>query len=328
MEPISIYDIEKLTFDDWKRLGIVLNQSSENIINDFYAKTYDQDNPPYYHCLPLYNEITGDKSHRFLLVSIESDIVFVAFKIIQIMTTKLIKIIDKPISKIGLITNEIDTVFHLRKLDYIKFTYKEKYAFYFDRKAEISEQDCDYYYDYYIQENKYSNKYLVKNHFNRFDNGDFQVLFTKRLTQEQLWDIYCLRGVWEYEKKQDKIAVTPNAIKFNQIINKLNGNQNALFLNIYHKGKLVLNYVYLVYNGFAVNLFRTSISRVETENTWLNNTYSRLDKYAVYMSLLRLHSLHINKLYYGGARPSDKTLMEYKKKHSNGRITYLTQKGV
>ena len=146
-------------------------------------------------------------------------------------------------------------------------------------------------------------------------------------SEEQLWDIYVLRDIWEYKKKQDGIAVTPNAIKFNQIINKLNGNPNALFLNIYHKGKLVLNYVYLVYDGFAVNLFRTSISRVETENTWLNNTYSRLDKYAVYMSLLRLHSLHINKLYYGGARPSDKTLLAYKKAHSNGRIIYLTHKG-
>ena len=326
---VSIYDIDQLKFDDWKKLGNLLDLTYENVVNEYYAIEYNKNNPPYYHCLPLYNEITGDKSHRFLLIKIEQDYVFVAFKIIQIMTTKLIKIIDKPISKFGLLTNETDVIFHLRHLDYIKFTYKEKYACLFGSKGKISEQDCDYYYDYDQQTDRYTKRYLVKNHFNRFENGDFSVSFTPYINLFQACDLYDLRKTWENTKTEQGIITTPKTSKFMEIINRLNGQKNALFLNIYYKDKLVLNYCYLVYDGFAVNLFRQSISRTsqfESDNTWLNNTFSRLDKYAVYVSLLHLHNKHINMIYYGGARPSDKTLMEYKKNHSNGRIEYFTQR--
>ena len=60
------------------------------------------------------------------------------------------------------------------------------------------------------------------------------------------------------------------------------------------------------------------------DDSWIKGTFQRLDKYAVYLTLKYIkQKCNIDFLYYGGAHPSNKTLLKHKQLHSSGRITYL-----
>lgn len=325
---INFDKLGNMSFKDWKEFGNPLDLSNEETINDFYDLEYNESNPPYYHCLPIYNSVANDNAYRFLLIKKDTDTIFIAFKIISFMNVKRIKVMDKPISKERNVENEKETIKVLEKQDYIKFTYKKKYAPLYKGVGELSQQDFDYYIDFNEQSKKYTNKYMCKNHFNRFETNDFRYEFVNRMDLNKLFE---LRQNWEKTKLEQGVEITMKTNKFKKIISGLVAQPNTLFLNIYYKEQLVLNFCLIKYKNCFINLYRTSISRtnsVESNDSWIRNTLSRLDKYAIYVIInyLRL-TYNTNYLYYGGSHPSNKTLANHKEMHSNGKITYLTHNG-
>lgn len=321
-------NLNDMDFESWKEHGNLLNLENEQTINSFYELEYNATNPPYYHCLPIYNSSTSNSQYKFLLVNKDNDQLFIAFKVISFINVKLIKVVDTPISKARNIQNVKEIIGILEQKSFIKFVYKEKYAEFFSKVGTLSKQNCDYFYNYEQQMPKYTNKYFTKNHFHRFESQDFNTTFE---FSTDLNELFKLRKQWEQTKTEQGVEVAPKLKRFKSIMKVLDTYQGALFLSIYYKGELILNYCFVHYSDCCfINLYRTSISRTSnnTDESWIKNTFSRLDKYAVYRALKFFkEKYNINYFYFGGFCPSHKSLAVHKEIHSNGKIIYLTQNG-
>lgn len=322
---ITVSKLNTMEFNDWKTLGTPLRIDALSDVVKFYDLEYDDENPPYYHCFPQYNELCNKNNHKYIIVEHNDDKVLIVFKVIQIMRNNLIKIYDKPISMNKDEKLEQEIVNTLLKKTFFKFTYKDKYKkLYGDGK--ISYQDCDNYFSYDIMMEKYTNKYKKKHLFYRFNEPNFRVEFTNMVDIDKSVK---LREEWEQCKNNgdgEKVLSSDNSKTYKRFLTRLNGRNDFNILNIYYDNELILQYVYLVYKNSYINLFRTTLSRVihnTTKDTWLQNTFSRLDSFAVYYTLTNVKD--IKYIYYAGCTPSNKSLYEYKKTHSNGCIAYYTK---
>lgn len=322
---IDLNTLNEMSFNDWKTLGKKIRMENFNEIYSFYELEYSNENPPYYHCFPEYNELSNTNNHKYIIVEQDNDQVFIAYKIIQIMGNNLIKIYDKPISKLGNKQLEQDIINVLMTKNFFKFTYKEKYSYLYG-EGELSYPDCDNYYNYDIMKDKYTNKYMKKHLFYRFNEPEFRVEFTNSVNIEQSVK---LRQQWEDCKnngKGENVFAYGNSKGYKKFLEFINGRNDFNILNIYYRDELILQYVYLIYENSYINLFRATLSRTVHEtgdDTWVQNTFSRLDSFAVYYTLNNVKD--IKYIYYAGCAPSNKSLFEYKKAHSNGCVTYYTK---
>lgn len=185
VEDITINDIENWEFNDWKENGKLLNESSLNCLSKFISLEYSGDNPPYYHCIPSFNSSISCNDHKFIIIKNNDDEILIMYKVVQIMHTKIIKIYDKPISLNRDCLVEQEIVNKLSKKNFFKFTYKDKYATLYGG-GELSEQDCDNFYSRDEMTAKYTNKYIKKHLFYRYNEPDFKIELTTKCNVDEL----------------------------------------------------------------------------------------------------------------------------------------------
>lgn len=116
---------------------------------------------------------------------------------------------------------------------------------------------------------------------------------------------------------------------FKKVINYINDNKDYLQLNIYYKDKLISNYIYYKFKNSLINLYRTTLSlfaQNKEDDTWLKNTLSRIDAFSVYYTFNNCKN--VDYIYYGGANPSNKNLIDYKNKHSSGKVIYYSMNSI
>lgn len=314
---ISLVEIVEKNFDFFKNQKN-LNLSNKKEIENFLYD-YNWQNPLYYHCSLDFNTAINNKKYKYLIVEYNNDEILILYKIIQFMNVKKVKIIDKPFSLHKNKTNELKLIEELLKKEYFSILFKEKYIdFYKGYIFTESVQDFDYYVDFDEEYSKsFLPKYKHKKRINRFENNkDFKIEFVNEITDYKLFDT--LRNVWKEAKQNVK-----NDNSYNLFIT--NNQTKKMFFNIYYQSKLIFNSCFIVMDDYLINVFENSCSKhyqQTNENTYLKNAMAYIVDVANYYVSKEFVGTNIKRSYIAGANPKHIELIEFKEKHSNGKIKY------
>jgi len=317
-EPISLTDLENAEFDFFKG-GYLLNDSYNETILKYYNAFYNkEENVPFYHCLPAFNTITNDKSFRFFVVDICGALYFIAYKIIQIIKTKQIRVFDLPIAIDGNIDNTRKVFEILNNKPFIKFAMSD-YAtrllnvqknkrlveytnYYYTRQATdlIPRKKIKHWGIKTLQENKDFNVVIL----DKIPQNDTQAIvndFNKYLVE---------RGSFVSKKDNDEFCAF------------CRGYDNIKLLCIYYKSILISVCVLYVFGNVAYNLYQKDLKHYDTQDPILDKML-RYNMEQKTKFLCFKHLPNVKRIYILGCMPSEKRLIKHKEMCSDGKIEYL-----
>ena len=320
----SLDELSNAGFEQFKSSNI-LNDDYGNVISEFYGKLYDgQFNIPFYHCLPVFNSIVGEKKFKFAVVNIGDDEIFFAYKVIQILATKQVRVFDLPISRLSNNENVEKIIRILRKKDFVKFAFLDVHSKPFDisKCQRLVEYDNYYYHNTLAANirNDKKRKYGI-NEFNA--SGDFAVSLTNTIPLSELRDIradfnaYLVSRGSKINKNDDK--------EFFAICTS--NEPRVCIMAMRYKNMIIhLTVMYVVEElGVAYTIYDISRHTYDKGDAVLKRAISHnmTEKTRYFTSLLLPN---INVIYVLGCRPSEKRLLEHKAQTCDGKIEYYITK--
>lgn len=320
----SLDELSNAGFEQFKSANI-LNDDYGNVINGFYGKLYDgQFNIPFYHCLPVFNSIVGEKKFKFAVVNIGDDEIFFAYKVIQILTTKQIRVFDLPISRLSNNENVEKIIGILRKKDFVKFAFIGAHS----KPYDISECSRLVEYDNYYYVNDFCKRVTnreKKNYGIRLleNNDDFVVSLNEKI---MLRDLQGIRNDFNKYLRQRGSSVNKKDDKeFYDICCSASDKINVI--TIRYKGTLVhINVLYAVEElGVAYSLYDISLHDYDTGDRIIKKAieHNMTEKIKYYTSQFLPKSRVV---YILGCRPSEHRLLAHKERISDGKVEYYLTK--
>jgi len=316
---VALDVLKRADFEFFKG-GTLLDADHSFVINGYYGRVYnDASRVPFYHCMPSYNTITNDKKFRFLLVSTGDDTVFFAYKIIQILKTKQIRVFDKPISSLGKAVSEQAVMDVLSSLTFVRFAFSTNIVF--DADLKDTERLVEYDNYYYTRRSFFDglptwklNKYGIR----LVNDGDFLVT-TKRIPMR---DALKIRADFNRYLSDNghKIAKNDDAV-YRLIISS--ACKRIRTLAIYYKGEIVYLRVMMVYEelGVAYALYDMQTRYYDKTDKVLDKVLSHnmveKIKYFTFTSFPRIDVVYIL-----GCRPTEHRLLAHKEMICDGKIEY------
>ena len=311
-------------FEKFKSVNI-LNDDYNVVISEFYGNLYGgQYNIPFYHCLPTINSIVGEKKFKFAVVTIGDDEIFFAYKVIQILTTKQIRVFDLPISRSNNMFNVGMVLTHLKGKDFVKFAFLGNYSNWYDMDKcdRLIEYDNYYYHNTLASNirNDKKRKYGI-NEFNA--SGDFTVLLTNALPLSELKDIrkdfndYLIMRGSKINKNDDKdfFAICTS------------NEPRVCIMTMCYKNKIIhLTVLYVVKElGVAYTIYDMSRHAYDKSDAILKRAISHnMTEKTRYFTSLLLPNIKV--IYVLGCRPSEKRLLKHKEQTCDGKIEYYITK--
>lgn len=316
---VALDVLERADFEFFKS-GTPLNADHSFVINGYYGRVYnDASRIPFYHCVPLYNSITNDKKFRFLLVSVGGDTVFVAYKIIQILKTRQIRVFDTPISAMGKAASERAVADALSALPFVRFAFSTNVVS--DADLRGTERLLEYDNYYYTRRSFFDglptwklNKYGIR----LVENGDFRVT-TERIPVR---DALKIRADFNRYLSDNghKIAKNDDSV-YNLIMSS--GCERIRTLAMYYKGEIVYLRVMMVYEELGV-----AYALYDMQTRYYDRTDKILDKVLSHNMVEKIKYFtftsfpHIDVVYILGCRPSEHRLLAHKEMICDGKIEY------
>lgn len=304
------------SFDDFKD-NKKINMDNFNEIISFFNCCYDGAVKPFYHCNPLYNTITKTNNYQYMVINFENDVVFFMYKIIQIVTTKQIRVFDLPISKNNNQYNVKKIINHLNQLSFVKFATQESFIqdeYGINYVGNICEYN-DYYFD--LNNLNFNSKFKSSNRINLLENNlNFKVYFTSEINKE---DALTLRKQW----KEDKLNVNKTSDNiFEKFLNY--SSDDLRYILIYYKNKLISLQCFLINNNleYADCLYIIHLGRQKNNDETLSKILSSLTNIQIFLISKYFCNTNINYIYLAGCRPTEKKLLQHKKRISSGAIKY------
>ena len=325
-------DYVSWTLDELSNAGFELFKTANTLsddygvtIDEFYGKLYHgQHNIPFYHCLPTLNSIVREKKFMFSVVTIGDDEIFFAYKVIQILKTRQIRVFDIPVSRNGIYANIENVIKLLSCKPFVRFCFISNYLQMYARVVNGQAQRLVEYDNYYYTNDlcKGITNREKKNYGIRLleNNDDFVVSLNERMKLRDLQSIrndfneYLLQRGSSVNKKDDDefydICILPN--------NKIN------IITIRYKGVLVhINVLYVVKKmNVAYSLYDISLHDYDMTDTKLKKAieHNMTEKIKYYTSLLLPE---VSVVYILGCRPSEHRLLAHKERISDGKVEYF-----
>ena len=313
---------DDLSFESFKYCRF-LNMTNYKEIIEFYKLQYNENFSPFYHTLPAYNSICGDSRFRYRLFTINNDRVFVAFEIVQIVTTKQIRIIGYPISETENTDNEKLILLKLLELDFVRVAMAEKLF------GDLSYDRCFTYDDYFIDLSQYNFNCKFKSKYGitkLLKNSDFEIhLFVGNDSSKFVPKLVQLYDTWEFGMDMDGHEVSSENrktfIKFllsdrTEVVKIILCYKNipiSLQLLLIDPVLKVQDLLYIVHWG------RRGIDAPDVKTIF--NSLSEIQVYLLKYALDKQVLLN-NIVYIAGCRPTEKRLLKHKQNISTGCITY------
>ncbi len=302
--------MEKYTFEWFKKQKTLTMEHCDEIYQ-FYKLRYNANYPVFYHCMPEYNSSIANTQFKYVIFAMDTDKVFVAYKIITIMTTRQVRLFDAPISLYGNIEHEKQLLDKLKSLDFVKIAFKQNTPYLLEAN-ELLEYN-DFYIDFSVH--KLSKRYL--NMFYRCKQFDIQI--KSSLSNFEIVALLDLRKTWSTYLSASKSSFK----EFENILRHPVG--NIRFIVVYYKDKPIsVEIILITALNYANMLFeiktREKICDTEMEQKFLNYGVAKLRN--IYIRLL-LKDWHMTRLYLAGCRPSEHRLLKHKQKISDGVIKYF-----
>lgn len=296
-----------------------IKEENEQEIYSYYKNRYSCDNPPFYHCVPIYNTIINNNQFMYIVVEFDNDSVYFQYKMIQILKTKQIRIIDTPISINGITDNETIVIKKLKQIGFVKFVYKENFI----NKNISNDGECseynDYYYNFY--NNKYNGHYKQKHYINKMKNNkDFKISIIVSVDKKY---ISPLRDTWVKGMCENGQKVQSKNTKDFYLITQQEDNR-VVNIIISYKNQPISIQTLLIDNiiKFQDCLYINHMGRINSEDHELNMVLKNMQDIQNYIACEYLCSIGIKKMYIAGCRPNEKRLLKHKEKISDGVIRY------
>ena len=296
------------------------NQSKlklENIeqINLFFNSEYNNKFKPFYHLNPLYNTILNNNQFQYIVINFDNDKVMICYKIIQIMTTKQIRILGVPIS-INKIKKNIKIVTdHLNELEFVRIVTMNENIF----DGELLSEYNDYYYDYSLR--SFNGKFRSKHGINKMlNNKDFKIIVENKTSIDF---ISKLRESWISGMIKNGSIVSDKSTKdFYKIIQY--DNNNILNIIITYKSNPISIQTFIISKElkYADCLYINHLGRNESQDENLMLVLKNICDIQNYFAHKELLRYSISDVYIAGCRPTEKRLLKHKEKISDGKIEY------
>ena len=306
----------------WKDEGKILNEKNKKELYKFYKIKYNELNPYFYHLDPTYNSIINSNKFFYIIIEINNDIILVCYKVIQILKTKQIRIIEQPISFNNNQNNEQIILDICKKNDFIKIVTKN-----------ISNKICEEYTNFYhnYNEKRFNGHFFSKHGINKFNkNQNFNIkIFNTELDEQEKLKIIDLRKKWKIGMEENNSVISSaNDKDFFKFL-KMNSNDNYKIIKIifYYKDNPI-GFIGLTYDNilnicichYIIHLGRMKFDNIDND---LYIVLKNINDIQTYFMLSLLNKLYnINRIYILGCRPKEKRLLKHKEKVTNGKIIY------
>lgn len=322
----ACWTLDELSNADFERFKTANTLSDDYCvaIGDFYGKLYNgQHNIPFYHCLPTLNSLVGEKKFRFAVVTIGDDEIFFAYKVIQILKTRQIRVFDIPVSRKGDGANVENVIKSLASKPFVRFCFTANYLpFYASVVNGQAQRLVEYDNYYYINDlckgitNREKKNYGIRLLEN---NDDFVVSLNEKI---KLRDLQSIRNDFNaYLRKRGSSVNKKDDDEFYNICVLTNNKINII--TIRYKGVLVhINVLYVVRElNVAYSLYDISIHDYDMADTKLKKAieHNMTEKIKYYTSLLLPE---VSVVYILGCRPSEHRLLAHKENISDGNVEY------
>ena len=322
-EPIkvSIKDVKSLDFNWFRTNTNILNDTFKEDLDVFYDIYAERDIKPCFFISSTYNTIANEKKFRFMFVTFEdNDIVFVPYKVIQIMNLKQIRIIYNPVSKNKNIEHEKLVFNVLNDFSFTKFVTTDTTIV---EKTPLLEYN-DYYFTLYDKKDKYqSSKYCSKNYINKlFANEDIQIeqdfgaINVKRLDS--------LYNAWKEGATKNGSNITKHSdILYHNIVSS--GVKNLYHIIIYYKSEPISSQIFLCNQkyGYCDCLYINHLWDSNNDNVLkrILNNIVEIQKYLCFKYLYKVYD--IKSIYLAGCMPDEHRLLKHKERICDSKIEHF-----
>lgn len=316
----TLDDLRKADFEYFKKFGYYLNYDHIETIDKFYGICYSSyEKVQFYHCLPLLNTIVSNHEYRFILVNVKDDVLFLAYKVIQIMTTKQIRIFDIPISQKISCENVQEVINVLKDKGFLRFAVQKDFLEYYKGfKIEKLESYNNYFYSFSKLKSLPNKKLkgwriksLVENKDFSFGLYDCIDIDAVRELRED-FNIYLIERGSKPSPKDDK--------EFYRLATQKSGRKKVM--PIYYKGILISITVFMIYQNVAYNLYQIERKHYDLNDTVLSKMLKyNMEEKTKYIAFKLFGD--IERIYILGAMPSEKRLLAHKERTSDGKIEYF-----
>lgn len=294
-------------------------------IEDFYGKLYNgQHNIPFYHCLPTLNSVVGEKKFKFVAVTIGDDEIFFAYKVIQILKTRQIRVFDTPISRNGNNDNIENVIKSLSCKPFVRFCFTTNHLpFYESVVCGHAQRLVEYDNYYYINDMAKDITNRQKKNFGirlLDENENFKVALNEKI---KLCDLQGIRNDFsKYLKERGSTVNKKDDEEFYNIC--VSKSDNIKIITIRYNGVLIhINVLYVVRKlNIAYSLYDISKHEYDRQDSILKKAieHNMTEKIKYYTSLLLPM---VKFVYILGCRPSEHRLLAHKERISDGKVEYF-----
>lgn len=326
----SLFDSDIITYDQlvgfdfesFKENGCVLDADNLETIMKYYCVLYDGEKVPFYHCLPLLNSVVNSREYRYLLIDVDNDTCFIAYKVIQILTTKQIRCFDIPISSSSCVDHTFAIIKALSDKSFVRFAVQKSFLCYYNgMDFEPLESYNNYFYSYAAFSKLPNRKFKDWRVKSLTCNDDFSFCITDRLPLQEVKNLrnsfnrYLLERGSKPSPKDDKefFKLTTTPCKGKKI------------MPIYYKGLLISVTVFMVFQNVVYNLYQIELKHYDNTNSVLDKMLRfNMEEKTKYIAFMLLNG--IERIYILGAMPNEKRLIAHKERTSDGKIEYFITK--
>lgn len=330
-QPQFICDLQELENSDFTFFAKntnIMNDDFSNSLNPFISKYLLNGIKPFYHLSLKYNTISKSNKFRFIIVKFNRDIVFVPYKIIQIIKTKQIRFFYFPIS-INSNKDNSDKVFDiLIKKNFVSFVVTESELNDIEiRRNYLSIKRLFEYDDYFYQlDNKQhylTGKYRSKNYINKLLNSqNVKIQFQDICDTKTTNDIFDLRNIWANGMEERGSVISKDSDSLFNFFCRSN-DTNIKKILIYFNGTLISLKVFLCdfERCYADCIYIHHFW--ESDNDEQHKILQNITEIQKWLSWKYLYQDNgIKTVYLAGCRQSEHRLLKHKERICDSKIQY------
>lgn len=310
-------------FNDFKQF----NQIRKSYISDFgeiLDKANGKDNHWHYTENFVINDISPDSRFRYAIIEMEDgDRVYVHFKIIQIMKTKQIRLVNAPISLNDNDVNVAKIVGHFKTLPYVKGTIKVKDLKYFeDWSIEKRKEETEHYSfleDWKLKCN--NNKWITKRRIKwTLQDDNFKFMEATSSNIESMTRFF---DSWAEYKANKKETVSAKKMYY-RMINAVGERDDIKIYIMTYKGEIVSMVGYTTHKNTANQIINMSAPRttIEYDSEKARKIFFDLTHQMTWFTYLELDKNGIEYIYCGDGTDS-KGMEIYKTQCNTSVLEYV-----
>lgn len=317
---------------EWYKDGNSLLHEDENAVWEYLRTVSGPETPLHEEQLPTWSKARDSNRNRCFAVSIEDDSVLVTYKVVNLMKSRFVHVVNIPISLNGTRKNVESMIAELRKDRFVRFLHYGCFRDYYG-KSERAETYDNYYIDLdeFRSEAMGNHGWMKRHHVLAFEKNP--ALFRLRqsdhgLDADGMENALQARRSWREEKMLSKkangsdmtLGGNPKRDTLERAFASLamDGNGNVVTTLLECDGKAFAVEVSLALNGYAESFFAVHAGRRAEENLERRRVFHDSISILRYFQCRRMVELGLRRFYILGSG-GEPNLSKYKMQVCDGR---------